>query len=270
MLPAHPRRLPHSSGALELSLRPFGPEGLDVFLRLERPAPPGAPAESDDYHTIGQFYAAIEEGLRRLCDELGERRVFTGDPSRQVHTDHFRNTNGLLLPVVDLASALTAQQEIVDQGEGHGRSEVWDGDREAHHPDRAEVAHFYRFQELKAGRRYQRGDTPNSGPTGEAIRLDWDGVRPMRPNPRITDHPPGSAIRAAQEEFNHTYCALLHLLELAFNGNPKMLAVATGTMYGLKAQAEALMRMPDGEGTTAGPTFEYVAPEHRGWSTGDH
>jgi hypothetical protein len=197
MLPAHPRRLPHSNGALELSLRPFGPEALEVFLRLERPAPPDAAPQSDGYHTIGQFYAAIEEGLRRLCDELGERRVFSGDPSRQARADHFRNTSGLLLPVVDLASALTALQEIVDQGEGHGRGEVWDGYREAHHPDRAEVAHFYRFQELKAGRRYQRGDTPNSGPTGEAIRVDWDGVRPMRPTPRIIDHPPGNAIRTA-------------------------------------------------------------------------
>jgi hypothetical protein len=63
--------------------------------------------------------------------------------------------------------------------------------------------------------------------------------------------------------FNHTYCAVLHLLEQAFNGSPKMLGVATGTMYALKAQAQDLMRMPDGEGTTAGPTFEYVPPELR-------
>jgi hypothetical protein len=73
----------------------------------------------------------------------------------------------------------------------------------------------------------------------------------------------------AQEEFNHTYCAVLHLLEQAFDGSPRMLAVATGTMYGLRAQAQALMRMPDGEGTTAGPTFEYVPPELRRWSAGE-
>jgi CDGSH-type Zn-finger protein len=91
----------------------------------------------------------------------------------------------------------------------------------------------------------------------------------MKPNPRLADHAPGSAIRTAQEEFNHTYCTLLHLLEQAFNGSPRLLAVATATMYRLKAQAQALMRMPDGEGTTAGPTFEYVAPEHRRWSADD-
>ncbi|MER6004770.1 hypothetical protein ABT120_39890, partial [Nonomuraea angiospora] len=76
-------------------------------------------------------------------------------------------------------------------------------------------------------------------------------------------HEPGSAIRTAQEEFNHTYCAVLHLLERAFNGSPKLLGAATGTMYALKAQAQALMRMPDEDGTTAGPTFEYVPPELR-------
>ncbi|PWV79113.1 hypothetical protein DFR69_102172 [Nocardia neocaledoniensis] len=38
-----------------------------------------------------------------------------------------------------------------------------------------------------------------------------------------------------------------------------------GTMYALKSQARALMQMPSGDGrTTAGPTFEYVAPQDRG------
>jgi hypothetical protein len=42
-----------------------------------------------------------------------------------------------------------------------------------------------------------------------------------------------------------------------------MLAVATGTMYALKAKAQSLMEMPDEGGRTAGPTFEYVGPELR-------
>ena len=129
------------------------------------------------------------------------------------------------------------------------------------HPEREQVAHYFRFQELKLGRRYRSGDTPLSGPTGEPISVDWDGVRPMRRNPRTSDHAPGSPIRTAQEEFNHAYCALLHLLEQAFNGSPRLLAVATGSMYGLKAKAQALMLMPTEDGLgTAGPTFEYVAP----------
>ncbi|MEV0619310.1 ferritin-like domain-containing protein [Nonomuraea sp. NPDC050404] len=265
MLPPHPRGLPH--GDLELSLLPFGPQALEMFLRLERPAPPGAPAESDAYETIGQFYAAIEEGLRHLCEQLGEKEVFGGDPARQVSAAHFRHTAGRLIAVDGLDSALAALEEIVEQGEGAGRGEVWDGDRNIFHPERDEVAHYYRFQELRLGRRYRRGDTPRSGPTGETIFVDADGIRPMRPNPRPAE--PGSAIRAAQDEFDHTYCAILHLLERAFNGSPRLLAVATGTMYALRAQAEALLRMPDEDGVTAGPTFSFVPPESRRWSVGD-
>ncbi|GGT43222.1 ferritin-like protein [Nonomuraea spiralis] len=260
MLPPHPRRLPH--GDLEVSLLPFGAEALEMFLRLERPAPPGAPAQGDGYETIGQFYAAIEQGLRRLCDRLGERQVFSGDPARQVNSSHFRHTAGFLFAVEDLESALGALKEIVEQGEGMDGGEVWDGDADVFHPDRDEVAHYYRFQELKLGRRYQRGDTPRSGPTGEVVPVDPAGVLPMRPNPGPAE--PGSAARAAQERFDQTYCTLLNQLEQAFNGAPKRLATATGTMFTLRAQAQALMRMSGGDGTTAGPTFVYVPPESRG------
>lgn len=81
----YPRRLPHGDRSLELSLLPFGPEALEMFLRLELPAPPDGRAEADRYETIGQFYQAIEDGLRRLSAELGEKELFSGDPARQVH-----------------------------------------------------------------------------------------------------------------------------------------------------------------------------------------
>ncbi|MGQ4390169.1 ferritin-like domain-containing protein [Streptomyces sp. SAS_270] len=263
MLPRHPRPLPHGDRSLELSLVPFGAEALEMFLRLEQPALPSAPAEGDNYETIGQFYDAIEEGLRHLCAELGEREVFCGDPARQVTAGPFSHTGGQLAAVTDLASALAALEEIVEQGEGTARGEVWDGDQDIFHPERDEVSHYYRFQELKLGRRYRRDDTPKSGPTGEAVAFDLAGVRPMRRNQRMADHLMGSPIRTAQEEFNRTYCGMLHQLEHAFNGTPNALGAAIGMMYALKAQAQGLMEMPDEDGTTAGPTFEYVEPEAR-------
>src|SRR5262249_820183 len=88
------------------------------------------------------------------------------------------------------------------------------------------------------GRRYRGGDTPQSGPTGETISIDWSGVRPMRPNPRTSDHATGTAIRRAQEQFNESYCELLRTLDQAFNGNPHTLRNATGSMYRLQAQAQ--------------------------------
>ena len=263
MLPVYPRCLPHGDRSFEVPLLPFGPEVLDVFLRIEQPAPPCGLAESDRYETIGQFYDAIHSGLCALCADIGEPRVFCGDPARQISDAAFPG-GGRIIAVNSLATALAALDEIVEQGEGARHVEVWDGDHDDIHPDREQVAHYYRFQELKAGRRYRRGDTPQSGPTGDKISIDWNAIRPMRPNPRSSDHAHGSVIRRAQEEFNDSYCAILRLLDQAFNGSPQTLRTAIGSMYRLKVQAQALMEMPTEDGmTTAGPTFEYVPSEQR-------
>jgi len=258
MLPGYPRCLPHGDCALEIPLLPFGPEALEAFLRIEQPAAAGALPEGDAYETIGQFYEAIRAGLCALCADFGDLRVFCGEPARQISDAPFPG-GGRIIAVKDLDSALAALAEIVEQGEGARHVEVWDGDQDDLHPDRKQIAHYYRFQELKLGRRYRRGDTPQSGPTGEAISIDWSGVRPMRPNPRTSDHAPGTAIRRAQEQFNESYCAILRALDQVFNGTPHTLRTAIGLMYRLEAQAQALMEMPTEDGmTTAGPTFEYV------------
>jgi hypothetical protein len=264
LLPAYPHPLPHGDPSVHLNLVPFGPEALELFLQVERAASAEAPPESQGYHTIGQFYAAIESGLRSLTDTLGEDAVFCGDLHRQLQEMHFSSGGGQVVPVHDLKSALAALAEIIEQGEGAARTEVWDGEKDVFHPERDQVAHYYRFVELKEGRRFRFGDTPQSGPTGEPIAVDPSGVLPMRPNPRTTDYPEGSAVRVAQEKFNNTYCLLLYLLEDTFNGNPAQMRDAIGAMYALKSQAQALMKMPSGDGrTTAGPTFEYVPLDER-------
>lgn len=264
MLPAYPYPLPHGDRSVRVDLVPFGSEALEQFLAIEKPASADAPPESDRYTTIGQFYAAIEAGIQTLCDSMGEDAVFCGDRRRQLNEVHFSSGGGTIIPIHDLKSALAALAEIVEQGEGAGRTEVWDGDKDVFHPERDEVAHYYRFVELARGRRFQQGDTPQSGPTGELLPIDPDGIAPMRPNPRTADYPPGSEIRVAQEEFNNTYCLLLYLLDDTFNGSPSQMRDAVAAMYALKSQAQALMRMPSGDGrTTAGPTFEYVPPEQR-------
>jgi CDGSH-type Zn-finger protein len=268
-LPGFPATLPHGDESFEVSLVPFGAEALELFLKIERPSASEAPPESERYETIGQFYAALEQGIRYLCEELGEDAVFSGDPARQITSGFIYGGSGSIVAVTGLATALEALAEIVEQGEGVAHRDVWDGDHDMFHPERDEVAHYFRFMELKVGRRYQHGDTPTSGPTGPGIKIDWRGVRPMQRNPRLSDQPVGSPIRVAQESFNHSYCGLLHLLDRAFNGSPRLLNVAVGAMYGLKAQAQTLMQMSVSEGRTAGPTFEYVEPSLRRFSTGD-
>jgi Ferritin-like len=258
MLLPYPRPLPHSDGSFEVPLARFSPESLEVFLQIERPAPPGAPPEGDQYESIGQFYDAIRRGLSELREHLGEAQVFCGDPARQVTDADVYTGGGRIVTVTSLDSALAALEEIVDQGEGC-QLEIWDGDVDVLHPERDQIAHYFRFKELKLGRRFQCGDTPQSGPTGERIAVDWDGVFPMRSNPRTSDHAPGSPIRTAQEAFNRTYCTLLQQLDQAFKGSPEVLGPAVGAMYGLADQARELMQMPTEDGlATAGPTFEYV------------
>ncbi|MBI5877027.1 MAG: CDGSH iron-sulfur domain-containing protein [Chloroflexi bacterium] len=256
----YPLYLPHSSDAYMVPLSRFSPEALDIFMLIEKPEDGDALPEEDHYDTLGQFYQAIEEGLKTLCTTLGEAAVFTGDPARQIQpTTLDYDGGGRIVAVTDLASALKAIDEIEEQGEGLKHAEVWDGDRNIFHHEREEVAHYFRYQEIKLGRSYKRGDTPQSGPSGEKFTVDWDAVYPMRSNPRSGDYPEDSPIYAKMMEYNRAYSGLLRQLHTAFNGAPQQLAVAVGGMYQIRNMAIELMQMPSGDGvTTAGPAFEYV------------
>ena len=199
LLPGYPRTLPHGDQSFQIELLPFGQQALESFLWIEQPSPPGAAPEADRYETIGQFYEAIERGFRHLCEGLGEDALFSGKPERQI-TD--------VLPVRRVGSHRRRSRPCFrspgtdrDRRAGRrlGAERHRDGDHQLFHADRNEVAHYYRFEELKLGRRYQQGDTASSGPTGEAVEVAWDAVHPMRPNPRVADSPPGSQVRVGQE-----------------------------------------------------------------------
>jgi CDGSH-type Zn-finger protein len=264
ILPRFPAYLPHSNRAFQVPLMKFSREAVEVFMQIERPGEHDGLPEDNKFETIGQFYEAIEVALKELAGRMGENALFCGDPARQVTDELYYGGSGRIVTVVDLESALAALEEIVEQGEGLQHQEIWDGDRDMFHPEREEVAHYFRFQEIYLGRRHAPGDTPQSGPTGEPFHVDWDAVHNMRPNPRTADYPRGSEIRAQMEEFNHAYSGVLHILHECFNGSPRLLTVATGAMYGLKEQAIDLMKLPSGDGeTTVGPSFEYVPPEQR-------
>jgi CDGSH-type Zn-finger protein len=264
MLPPFPAFLPHSNQGFEVSLAKFSRQSLEVFMKIERPEEHDGLPQDDVFATIGQFYEAIEEALVRLSREIGEEALFSGDPARQVTDALYYGGSGRIIAVHDLVSALAALVEIVEQGEGLQHKQVWDGDRDMFHPERGEVAHFFRFKEIAVGRHYQPGDTPQSGPTGDPLPVDWEAVHDMRPNPRTADHPEGSEARVRLEQFNRSYSGILHLLHKAFNGSPRLLAVATGQMYALREQAIGLMELPTGDGkTSVGPSFEYVPPARR-------
>lgn len=197
------------------------------------------------------------EGLDRLVASEGEKGLFCGDPSRQVTDALYYGGAGRIIAVTDLASAHEALAEIVGQGEGLDHDSIYDGDQDKFHPERDQVGHYFRFQQLLLGRSFRHGDTPVPAPSGIAISVDWEAVTAMPENPRLADAAPGSEARAAMEAFNGSYCTVLQLLERTFDGVQSLLAIATGAMYGLKEQIIELIAL----GT--GPSFEWVSPDQR-------
>ena len=120
-----------------VGLAPFSLETLDQFIFLERPddrrnagghesqretdyvrttSPGRLMAHTGDYHTVGQLYEAVEQGIERLSRDLTARDLFCGSHALQL-TPSDVPLEGLQL-IHDKASALAAIQTIVEQGEG--------------------------------------------------------------------------------------------------------------------------------------------------------
>ena len=266
-IPHYPTYLPHSNGAFRVHLEPFSPSALETFMKIEHPGEPDAPPEDDEYESIGQFYLAIEQGLKFLCEELGEDVVFTGNRKHQITPQCFEyHASGHVVPVTDLASALEALDEIVEQGEGLAHKEVWDGDRDMFHPEREEVAHYFRYMEIREGRSFKRGDSPQSGPTGEPFDVNWDAVYPLTRNPVSRKFKGGSEAVQAIGAFNLAYSDLLRELQVAFTGDRDRLERSLANMYEIANLARDIVRMPSGrdDGLHAAPTFEWIpASQHQ-------
>jgi hypothetical protein len=254
-----PAFLPHSDDAFAIDLAPLSPTTLRTFLAIEQPEAAHAPPQDDHYRTLAQFYDAIQEALERLA---GERDIFTGDRSRQVTPALYYGGGGAVVEVHNLETARAALTQVVDEGEGVKHT-IFESD-DPHFDEPRELAHYFRFSELAEGRRYRRSDTPASGPTGEPVFVDYTRVRPMHPNPRAEDHPPGSELRELTDACSRTSTALLGQLEAALTGAPRTLIEAVVTMKRLQQQAVALLQVPWGDGVhTAGPAFQW-RPGQRG------
>ena len=268
-IPTFPTPLPHGDGSFVVNLGKFSREGIESFLNIERPAETDAEPLEQNYHSIGQFYAAIVEGLKSCCEALGEDAVFTGDPAWQLTSETtYYGGAGHLIEVTDLATALAAMDEIVEQGEGMDHASIFDGDKNMFHPERDEVGHYFRFQEILFGRNYQAGDTADSGPTGPEFVVDWGAVHNMRQNPEIIDYPTDSEARKKMEALAQGYSDMLRMMECAFAGEPRLFGETVGTMFELRHLIQDLMELPSGDGeTTVGPYFAYRPPllRHERW-----
>jgi hypothetical protein len=253
---------------LTVNLEKFARSSIDLFIKIERPAP--KPKDQPDpscrcyheFHSIAQFYEQIELGLRDLSQK---GKIFSGNPDHQIGPEHYYGGGGNVLRVSDLDLALLALEEITGQGEGIPYS-IWESDDP--NPGRAvylEMAHFYRFLEISKERRYEGNEKVVAGskkppdPTGAVFPVSWNDVYPMRKNPKMAKLPHGSEALEKAIAFNRTYMDLLNHLQETMNGKPDQMMKSVGIMYSLKYQAIDLMKTPvPGNDETVGPSFEFV------------
>ena len=265
-VPRYPCRLPDAAPTMRASLAKFSPTTIESFMRIEHPERPGAPAQADHYHSLGQFYRAIENAFRepRIHAEIEEywgAHPPTGTWARQVGPEEFYGSGGAALFVTSFATAHRALDEIMDQGEGFvgvGRPDaIGDGDA-SKFGEPWHAAHYYRFQQIVLGRVYQRGDAPGA-PTGPLLTVDWDGVADLRPNPHVAEFRLIKSLAVPKmEAFNQCYKAMLTGIQARFRGDIVQFPQAVAHMMGLRVLARELMNIPSGfdDGTMAGPSFE--------------
>jgi hypothetical protein len=108
----------HAAGGPFIQLQPLSQSvAKTVFMAIEAPeSSPKAPAEGEHFHTIGQFYKAVEEGFETCADRYPD--LFEADTGFQRADTYFGGGGGELVLVHDLLSAKQALTEITEQGEG--------------------------------------------------------------------------------------------------------------------------------------------------------
>ncbi|HJQ36646.1 MAG TPA: ferritin-like protein [Thermoanaerobaculia bacterium] len=256
--PGYPTPLPMGIGTepgkpFIVPLRRFSLELVQkIFMTIEEPEHPlafpsarGATAgATTDYHTIGEFYRALE----RVIVALGDG-IFTGDPALQV-TGWFPSDE--LFPVTNVESAVEAIDIIVEQGEGTSTTPV---DAEGG------LSHYYLFSEIVQGKQLVNVPSVGFAYCGAPIPFDPEGVYPMVDNPPLVALPSTSPLVQLSAQFDESYTALLNALNATVNGEPSQLDVAIGLMYTLRLLAQQLMATPiDGVGgLTAGPRWGFAS-----------
>ena len=238
-MPRYPMELPHHRPALIVDLAPCSLEVVrELFMSIEQPETHGAPAEPDEFETLGQFYHALEIGVAELSDRFD---LFANPQTgSQLSNAAFyqpvaldaEDSGGLVL-ITDLDSAIEAIEIIVHQGEGLS-DEKWAD------PDHRELTHYHKLVQISDG----------TSPLGT--------VRNVRSNPRTEDYP--EAIQTVSHLFNAIYRGLYLAMNKMFTDEANQ-AKAVGALYLLMADVLSnlghfLVNQPIGNGEYAAPTFE--------------
>jgi Ferritin-like len=263
--PNFPQRSGYFPSGIMLDLLPFGERALHHFLYLERPegmelqdadgfVPTAPPRDSvrveedmprgQEFATVGHLYRGIADGLRGLTARLGEQAVFVGAPRAQATPELFRWPQ--VIAVTDLASALAAVEEIIEQGEG-ARGDWRD-------------AHYGRFLGVWEEYHELRRRDPSFEPARPVLpaytRQPFDIADPV---PVITD----PLTHAVAELTALAYELVLHLLTRFFTHTDET-EEQLGTLVGSAIDVMAGLLRPLGTTLTTLP----IGPPHDGQPAG--
>lgn len=254
VVPTYPGPLPYDIGAegcepFRVSLLPFSPAAMDQAMHIEEPEDPlvfpevAARGLEPTYQTIGQFYRALDEALGKLPAD-----VWSTTPRNQL-TDH-PFFAGELFPVTGYETAAAAIRRIVSEGEGNTKSPL---DFEG------ELAHYYRFEEIRRDRMLQKDSSvPEGFSWGDRLGVDWSAVVPALADPGEHDFSGDPPAQAAQKDCDRAFTVMLQELERAVNGEPGRLGNAVRAMFDLRLAARAALAIPlAGSDTSAGPAFRF-------------
>lgn len=269
-LPSYPLRLTFEGRVfadrqVAVELAPFSGTLIETFMEIEKPAnllgalvATGGEIQVPAL-TIGGFYSRILDRLEELEIEA-PGKLFTGDRAFQIEADFYWSSGGQIMTVHDLASARSALDLVISQGEA-----AWpptpERFTEAVQATYA-IGHYFRFAEIHHGRAYTITDEPAGPPSGDLLSIDYGAVLPILANPRSDDYPEGTTAADLNARFNVQYTLMLRQLEEAMTGTPKSLytAIMHG-MHSLTSLARKLMETPlsgEHEGLTGCPTFEWL------------
>jgi CDGSH-type Zn-finger protein/uncharacterized Fe-S cluster protein YjdI len=249
--PLSPGLLP---AGVVVKLAPFNVATLQHFIFLERPdgsrEPEGAGFAPEqlftralsqyrltpiglDYETVGAFYAALGDGLRRFVATLGEAAAFCGDQSLQLSANEINLTGAT--PVICLKTALAAFDAIVLQGEGA--------------PAALAGSHFYRFVQIREEFDRLRQADPHFVPahpaaTNPVLR------RPPQPEGRVWIEDEYAA--ATVDLANTCYSVMLRLLAYVYTlpspsrEKSSSIDISLQLMRAMTLFAESAARLPAG------------------------
>lgn len=254
VVPTYPGPLPFDIGGSDgtpfrVGLLPFSPAAMDQAIHIEEPEHPipipDAPLEAlePSFQTIGQFYVALDDALGQLPAETW------AVPPRNQLTDHpFFPSE--LFSVSGFPDASRAIHRIVSEGEGTTTSPL---DFEG------EVAHYYRFEEIRRNQVLQKDSSvPEGFSFGGPLGVDFDDVVPAIADPAEHAFTGDPMAQAAQDGCDRAFTVMLQEMQRAVTGETGRLGNAVRAMFDLTMAARAALAIPlSGSDTSAGPAFRF-------------